>query len=214
MLKLWGRSNSLNVQKVLWLLGELELAFEHVPAGGDYGRLEEPEFRALNPHGRVPVIEDGETPVWESHSILRHLAERYGGPRFWPSIEQRASVLPWLDWQQTAFQPPFLTGLFWGYYRTPEAQRDWTAIRTAEAATAEHLVFLDAWLAEREYLAGSQLTLADVPLGTCLFRYFEMDLDHPEVPHVRAWYARLQARPAYREHVMQPFADLKGRLAY
>ncbi len=79
MLKVWGRRNSFNVQKVLWLIGELGLAHEHIPAGGDFGRLDEPSFRALNPHGRVPVIEDGDLAVWESHAILRYLAARYDG---------------------------------------------------------------------------------------------------------------------------------------
>src|SRR5262249_22632340 len=78
-----GRRNSFNVQKVLWLIGELGLAHEHIPAGGDFGRLNELTFRALNPHGRVPVIEDGDLAVWESHAILRYLAARYDRSRLW-----------------------------------------------------------------------------------------------------------------------------------
>src|SRR5262249_33978674 len=83
MLKVWGRRNSFNVQKVLWLVGELGLAHEHIPAGGSFGRLDEPSFRALNLHGRVPVIEDGNLAVWESHAILRYLAARYDRGRLW-----------------------------------------------------------------------------------------------------------------------------------
>lgn len=214
MLRVWGRRNSFNVQKVLWLVGELGLAYEHVPAGGDFGRLDEPDFRALNPHGRVPVIEDEGVAVWESHAILRHLAERYGASRFWPDLAARAAIEPWMDWHQTSFQPAFGAGLFWGWFRTPEAQRDWPAIRRAEAACAQHLGLIDAVLADRPYLAGEVLTLADIPLGTCLFRYFEMGLETPAVPRVRRWYARLAERPAYREHVMLRFEDLRGRLAF
>jgi glutathione S-transferase len=83
MLKVWGRRSSFNVQKVLWLIGELGLAHEHIPAGGDFGRLDEPSFRALNPHGRVPVIEDGDLAVWESHAILRYLAARHDRSGLW-----------------------------------------------------------------------------------------------------------------------------------
>src|ERR1700757_1853706 len=123
MAKVWGRRSSFNVQKVLWLIGELGLAHEHTPAGGDFGRLDEPSFRALNPHGRIPVIQDGELAVWESHAILRYLAARYGGDRFWPKEPAaRAPIDGWMDWQQTGLQPHFITGVFWGYYRTPEAQ--------------------------------------------------------------------------------------------
>jgi glutathione S-transferase len=214
MLKLWGRANSFNVQKVLWLLAELEVPFEHIPAGGRFGRLDEPGFAALNPHRRVPVLEDGDVAVWESHAVLRHLAERFGGPRWWPDVAARAAILPWMDWHAASFQVPFGAGLFWGFYRTPEPQRDLAAIRRAEADCARQLTFLDGWLAQRPYLAGDELTLADVPIGTCLFRYFEMGVAYPDVPNVQAWYARLRARPAYQAHVMQPFADLKGRLAF
>jgi glutathione S-transferase len=130
MLRVWGRRSSFNVQKVMWLIGELGLVHEHVDAGGSFGGLDAPDFLAMNPHGRVPVIRDGETVVWESHAILRYLAARAGAGRFWaddPAV--RARVDGWMDWSQTSLQPDFLMGVFWGFYRTPKAQRNWLAIR-------------------------------------------------------------------------------------
>lgn len=214
MLRVWGRRNSLNVQKVLWLVGELGLEHEHVPVGGDAGRLDDPEFRALNPFGKVPAIEDGEITVWESHAILRYLAARYGADRFWPETAARARIEPWMDWQQTTFQPAFLTGLFWGFFRTPEAERDWPAIRAAEAACAKHVLLLDSILADRAFLAGDDLTLADIPLGTCLYRYYGIEVARADAPNVARWYDRLRMRDAYQQHVMLPFEDLRGRLAF
>jgi glutathione S-transferase len=214
MLKVWGRRNSINVQKVLWLVGELGLEHEHVPAGGDFGRLDEPAFRRMNPHGLVPVLEDGPVSVWESHAILRYLAEAYGGPRFWPDLASRTRIAPWLDWHQTSFQPSFSMGLFWGYFRTPQDRRDEPAIRRHMEVCARELSRVDALLATQAYLAGDSLTLADVPLGTCLFRYYGMGLEVPALPNVERWYAELRARPAYQEHVMRPFEDLRGRLAF
>ncbi|TCS17404.1 glutathione S-transferase N-terminal domain-containing protein [Caulobacter sp. BK020] len=82
MLKLWGRRSSANVQKVLWLIGELDLPHDLIPAGGGFGGLDDPAFRAMNPHGKVPVIADGAVVVWESHAILRYLAATYGENRF------------------------------------------------------------------------------------------------------------------------------------
>jgi len=215
MLRVWGRNSSFNTQKVLWLVGELGLAHEHIPAGGDFGRLGEPGFRALNPHGRVPVIEDGDAVVWESHACLRYLAACYGRGVFWADDPaERARVDGWMDWSQTALQPDFLNGIFWGYYRTPEAQRDWPAINRSLARCAGHFTLLDRVLAGRSFLLGEQLSLADIPIGTSLYRYFELDIDHPELPHVRTWYERLQERPSYRQHVMLPFGELRGRLDY
>jgi len=140
MLKVWGRRSSFNVQKVLWLVGELGLAHAHIPAGGDFGRLDEPSFRALNPHGRVPVIEDGDLAVWESHAILRYLAARYDQRGLWSADPAaRARVDSWMDWSQSTLQPDFLMGVFWGYYRTPDSQR--TGLRSAGVSRAAPAIF-------------------------------------------------------------------------
>jgi len=215
MLKVWGRRSSFNVQKVLWLIGELGLAYEHIPAGGSFGPLDTPQFLAMNPHGRVPVIDDEGVVVWESHTILRYLAARFGGARWWPEDPAARSMAErWMDWSQTALQPDFLMGVFWGFYRTPDLQRDWPAIHAKIAACAAHFQLLDRMLERRRFLLGEDLTLADLPAGTALYRYFELEIERPAMPHVEAWYRRLQQRPAYRTAVMVPFDELRGRLAY
>jgi glutathione S-transferase len=215
MLKVWGRRSSINVQKVLWLVGELALEHEHIPAGGSFGRLDEPGFRALNPHGTIPLIEDGDAAIWESHSILRYLAARYGADSFWsedPAIRSQADR--WMDWYQATLAPAVIGGLFWGFYRTPEPQRNWKLIRQSVNRCAACFRLLDTELAERPYLAGASLSLGDIPAATSLFRYFSLDIPRPPLPNVEAWYARLQERPAYRAHVMVPFDELKGRLDF
>jgi glutathione S-transferase len=215
MLTIWGRRSSFNVQKAMWLIGELGIAHEHMPAGGDFGGLDTPEFLALNPHGHVPVIRDGATVVWESHAILRYLAAMYGGGRFWPeNSAQRAWADQWMDWSQTSLQPDFLNGVFWGFYRTPEHLRDARAVSASISRCAAHMHLLDRALADRPYLGGEELTLADIPAGAVLYRYFGLEIERPHVPNVEAWYARLQQRPAYRDHVMVPFDDLRGKLGY
>ncbi len=104
--------------------------------------------------------------------------------------------------------------MFWGFYRTPEAQRDWKAIDSSVALCSELMQIVDGVLATRPYLAGDRFTIGDIPLGSMLYRYFALEIDRPPLPHVEAWHGRLQSRPAYREHVMIPFDDLKGRLAF
>ncbi len=215
MLKVWGRRSSFNEQKVLWLVVELRLPHEHIDAGGRFGGLDTPGFLAMNPHGKVPVIDDDGTIVWESHTILRYLAARHGGGRWWPDDPAERSLAErWMDWSATTLQPDFLMGVFWGFYRTPETQRDLPAIRAKLAECSSHFQLLDRMLEGRGYLAGDQPTLADIPAGTALYRYFTLDIERPAVPNVAAWYRRLQARPAYRDNVMIPFEELRGRLAY
>ena len=214
MLRVWGRRNSFNVQKVLWLIGELGLDYEHIPAGGEFGKLNEPEFRQLNPHGRVPVLEHNGQAIWESHAILRYLAAQCG-EKFWPeSPGQRAIADGWMDWAQTSLQPSFLNGVFWNYFRTPAERRDWAKIRSALDNCDRLFKLLDDLLQQKEFLVGNQLSLADIPVGTHLFRYFELDIDRPDLPNVEAYYARLRERTAYRHHVMVPFEDLRGRLSF
>ncbi len=215
MLKIWGRRSSFNVQKALWLVGELELEHRHIPAGGSHGGLDDPAFLAMNPHGRVPVIDDDGTVVWESHAVLRYLAARYGEGRFWPADPAaRSQVDRWIDWAQTTLQPDFLLGVFWGFYRTPEGERNLPAVQRSLELCAAHFRLLDRWLADRPFMLGDDLTLADIPAGTSLYRYYELDIERPDAPNVEAWYRRLRERPPFREHVMVPFGELFGRLDF
>jgi glutathione S-transferase len=213
MLTIWGRRSSFNVQKVMWLVGELDLPHHHVEAGGRFGGLDDPAFLAMNPHGRVPVIRDGETTIWESHAILRYLAARYGGERFWPPDPAiRSQADRWMDWVHTTLQPDFLMGVFWGFYRTPADRRDWPAIRAALARCARGFAQLERALDGHAMLLGEDVSLADIPAGTALYRYFELEIERPALPNVERWYRTLSRRSAYREHVMVPFAELFGRL--
>lgn len=215
MLRIWGRRDAFNVQKVMWLVGELGLTHEHVPAGGAHGGLDDPAFLAMNPHGRVPVIDDDGVVVWESQAILRYLAARHGGPGFWSDDPaERSQADRWMDWSATTLQPDFLSGVFWGFYRTPEAQRDTAAVAARIAACARHMQLLDRALDGRPWLGGGRFGLADIPAGTNLFRYFGIPIERPRVPNVERWYRRLCERPAYREHVMLPFDHMFGRLSY
>jgi glutathione S-transferase len=144
MLTIWGRPSSFNTQKVLWLADELGLAYRHIRAGGSFGGLDRPEFLAMNPHGRVPVIDDDGTVVWESHAILRYLAARYGSGRFWrddPGERSRSDA--WMDWSQTRLQHDFLNGVFWGFYRTPEPLRDAGAVAKSLARCTADFRLLD-----------------------------------------------------------------------
>ena len=215
MLKVWGRRSSFNVQKVMWLVGELDLAHEHIDAGGSFGGLDAPDFLAMNPHGRVPVIADGDTIVWESHAILRYLAARDGKERFWSGDPvMRAGVDGWMDWSQTSLQPDFLGGVFWGFFRTPEDKRNGPAIRAALARCDAHFGKLDRLLEGRLFLLGDAPSLADITAGTSLYRYFELEIERQRLPNVERWYRTLQRRDAFRAHVMIPFEELRGRLDY
>lgn len=215
MLKIWGRRNSINVQKVMWAVAEMRLPHEHIPAGGLFGLLDSDEFGMMNPNRRVPVIDDGGTIVWESHAILRYLAARYGDGSMWPTDPSaRALSDLWTDWTLADLQPAFIGGVFWNFYRTPESQRNWPLIRQGIARSAILLQLFDRHLEGRAFVAGDDLTFGDIPPGAQLYRYFELDINRPSLPNVEAWYERLKARAGYRKHVMVAFDDLAGKLSF
>jgi glutathione S-transferase len=213
-LTLWGRLSSCNVQKAMWLLEELALPYAHVNAGGDFGGLDDPAYLAMNPHGRVPTLKDGEVVVWESEAILRYLAARYGAPALWSDdAAERAAVDQWLAWTAAALYRDWID-LFWARVRTPPERQDAETIEALRHRTADRYGFLDSQLAARPYIAGDAFSLADIAAGMTLYRWYEMPIERPALPRLEAWYARLRERPAYRKAVCIPFDDLRSKLAF
>lgn len=207
MLRVWGRTNSSNVMKVLWLLDELGLAAERIDAGGAFGRTGTPEYRAMNPLGLVPTLEEDGFSLFESNAILRYLCNAHApdNPLYPSAAQARGEVDAWLDFQQTALNGPQSIA-FWGLVRTPPDQRDNAAISGAVANAGRIWAILDGRLAQRPYVAGQDLTIADMAFGVHAHRWFVMPIARPDSPHLHAWYHRLLDRPAYRTHVAQPLS--------
>jgi glutathione S-transferase len=204
MLKIWGRTNSINVQKVMWTVAELGLAHERIDAGGAFGKLDTDAFGRLNPNRRIPCLEDGNLAVWESNAIVRYLAARYGSGSLWPEDPGTRSLADrWMDWQVTTLLPQ-LHVIFWGLIRTPEAARDMPAIEAAIQAIKPLWQLVDDQLARTPCLGGSTLTIGDIPLGCAYWRYRNITDDRPGLPHVERWYGQLAERPPFRQHVMLP----------
>jgi glutathione S-transferase len=204
MLRIWGRTNSINVQKVMWAVGELGLAHERIDAGGAFGGLDTEDYGARNPNRRVPTVEDDGVVVWESNACVRYLAARYGAGRLWPEdVRRRARADMWMDWQQTTLLAD-MTLVFLGLIRTPEAQRDQAAIKAAAERLGVTWRVLDEHLADRRFVAGDTLTIGDIPVGAACYRYYNLPIARPSLPNLEAWHERLKQRPAFREHVMLP----------
>ena len=206
MIEVFGRPNSVNVQKVLWCLDELEVPFERYDVGGLYGGNKEPDFLARNPTGLVPMISDDGFDLWESNAIVRYLAGRYGAGLLWPEDpESRALADKWMDYQLGTVFPAF-KGALLGLVRTAPEDQDPDAIAASARATAETLTVLDAHLGDREFVAGSSLTVGDVALGSTVYRWLNLEIERPPMPNLEAWHDRLGGRPAYRKNVMVSFA--------
>jgi len=214
MLKILGRPNSYNVQKVLWLLDELSLDYENIDIGSTAGDLDNKAFLALNPHGLIPVLQDEKLIVWESNTILRYLASKYGSELFWSNDPgHRSNYERWMDWELANLQPDFL-GLFWEYYRTPEKQRDAEKIQRFALRCQMNISLLNTILKESKYITGSVFSIADIVVGTSFYRYFNMGISVDDNSNVNNWYLRLSDRVSYQRKIAVPFEELMGRIKF
>jgi glutathione S-transferase len=206
MLKIWGRTNSVNVKKALWAAEELGLKYERIDAGMQFGVNNTPEYRKMNPTGLVPTIDDDGFVLWESHAIVRYLAAKHGAGSLWPGdLRVRADADRWMDWTHS-FSREFQRPVFWPLVRTPPEKRDLKAIGEAVRKCAELLAIPDAALAGKQYLAGNALTMGDIPLGCHVQLWMRLPIERPAQPNLTAWFDRLCTRAAFRKIVEIPLS--------
>jgi glutathione S-transferase len=205
VLEIWGRKNSINVQKVLWCCEELGLPYRRIDAGGAFGLTRDPEYLALNPNGLVPTISDDGFVLWESNAIVRYLSAKHEAGALWPGdIQRRARADQWMDWQLGLWAN--MRPVFIGLVRTPPEERDEASIEAFREKTAAAWEILDAHLADREYVTGPSFSAADIPLGATAYRWLQLDVERTPTPNLEAWHARLCDRPAFRRNVMLPLS--------
>ncbi|RQS14416.1 glutathione S-transferase family protein [Burkholderia sp. Bp8991] len=203
MITIWGRANSVNVQKVLWLCEEIALPYNRIDAGLQFGHNTEPAFLAMNPMGKVPTLVDGDFVLWESNSILRYLVMQYGGStKLYPAdAKARASIDRWLDWSLSSLQPAERP-VFWGSVRTPEARRDLAKIAIDATKVAELWKVLDVRLQGCKFIEGDTFTIADIVLGAFAKRWFGMPgIERAPLPNLERWYGLLATRPGFVKYV-------------
>ncbi len=204
MLKIWGRTNSINVQKVLWCCGELDIPFERIDAGLQFGVNNTPEYKAKNPNALVPLIEDDGFVLWESQAIVRYLARKHGLGSVCPEEEKVcADADRWMDWNATTVWPS-LRPIFWNLVRTPAEKRDMPLVEISRKGLAASMAILNAHLAGRTFVTGADFTIGDIPLGVSIHRWFHMNIARENLPNLATYYERLQARPAFAKYAGLP----------
>ncbi len=206
MLKLWGRVNSINVQKVLWALEELKVPYERVDAGMAFGVVNEPFYKKMNPNSRVPTIDDDGFVLWESNAIVRYLAAKHGAGTLCPSdVRQRADADRWMDWASLhanlAIGPVFV-----GLIRTPADKRNMAQIVADAEKIGPQFQVLEQGLEGRDYVAGNTFTMGDIVVGVNVWRWYALDVKRPKLPRIEAYHQRLKQRPAFQKHIMKPLS--------
>jgi glutathione S-transferase len=210
MLTVHGRKTSVNVQKVMWAVGELGLAHTRTDVGGPFGGLDTAAFGAMNPNRLVPVIDDNGFRLWESNAIVRYLAETYGRGGVAPEGRYAfAKADQWAEWGQSTLYGDIITTCFLQLIRTPAKDRNTALVNAAAERAGGKLGLIEAELQGKAFIAGDTLTIADIGIGSMMYRYINLPLKRPRLPNVEGWIKRLEERQAYREHVMVDFAAMK-----
>ena len=195
-LKIWGRMSSINVKKVVWAAQELGLDYERHEAGGVHGVVKTPAYIALNPNSQIPVMEDDDYVLWESNVITRYLCAKHSTGNLYPTdLQERFDAERWMEWQQTTANPASRNG-FWHLVRLPVDQRDPALVAQSNALVEPLMAMLDVHLARRNFMVGERFTMADIPLGCEVQRWFGLPQARQPRPHVERWFASLLARPA------------------
>jgi glutathione S-transferase len=204
MLKFYGRRSSINVQKALWTLTELDLEFKWFDPDGTFGTIDVPDYQTLNPNMRVPTLVDGDLILRQSNAIVRYLCRKHSQGDLHPSDAGDLAIADvWMDWQNTELQAT-ITPVFWGLIRAfPNTPDPDVMAANIEKLNATFKI-MEAMFGEGAYITGDKFTMGDIPVGAGVYRYMALDIEHPSLPRTEAYYARLQERPAYRDAIMTP----------
>jgi glutathione S-transferase len=205
MLKIWGRTTSSNVQKVLWTCAELDIPYDRVDHGGPFGGNRDPEYLRLNPNGLVPTVIDGDLVMWESNTICRYLCTTHpNGESLYPrDPAERTHVERWMDWQLSVIGAP-MGALLQGLIRSTPETRDPGVIEAARRRAIAAWEIVDDAVSTQPYLGGDSLSLAEIVMATHIYRWFNYAIERPTMPHLRAWYERFCDRPGFKAHVVMP----------
>lgn len=201
MLKIYGRPNSINVRKVLWMADEIGLAYTREDWGRGFRPTSEPEFLAVNPFGLVPVIDDSGFVLRESNSIVRYLATKHGRDDLYPKeAKERARVEAWMDWSISDLNSAIRPVFFALVVKLP-AHQDPKSLEAGIGEWSKQMAVLDRHLASGgPYVMGTSFTIADIPVGLAVNRWFSIDFKKPEFAALGVYYETLSKRPAYRAH--------------
>ena len=202
MIRLFGRQDSTNVRKILWCLYELELNFEHIPAGGEFGITQTPEYLALNPNGLVPCLVDNGFVLWESNTILRYLAEKYGqGTLYIAEPYQRYQTEKWLDWCLGTISPLFRI-LILNSLKLPAEHRDPKLLAQALQDFKAKIHILDQQLAKQSFIGGDTFSIADIAIASYWISFKKLPIEHQqfnEFTQIKTWFEYISTRQALRQ---------------
>jgi glutathione S-transferase len=194
MIRVLGRATSGNVQKVIFLLEELGLAYVREDYGRQFNNTNTDEYRKLNPNMKVPTLVDGDMVSWESNTILRYLSALHAPQLHGGTAAEKTQVERWMDWMLASLNTPYVA--IFKDAKKPAAERspDFDAQKNDLIA---QLKILEGHIAGKPWFALGRMTLADIALAPVVKRCLEFPIDRPAMPELERWIRAVEARPAF-----------------
>lgn len=194
MIRLLGRSTSGNVQKVLFILEEIGVKYTREDYGRQFNNTQTPEYKKLNPNAKVPTLIDGDTVIWESHTILRYLAALHKPALTGSTPAEKSYVERWMDWLLASLNTPYVAVFKDSKNEPAKRAADFDA---QSADLIAQLKILEGHIAGKANFALDRLTLADIALSTIVKRCLEFPIERPDFPELTRWMKSIEARPAF-----------------
>lgn len=193
-MKVLGRKTSGNVQKVMFLLEELKQPYEREDYGRQFNNTQTPDYLSKNPNAKVPTLVDGSLVIWESNTILRYIATKAKSNLYPADAAKRTHVERWMDWQLASLNNPYLAMFKESKLEPAKRSADFAA---QEKDLGAQLSILDKTMGK--WVAGDEMTLADICLAPIVHRCLRFGVQLPELPNVKKWDATISARDAFKK---------------
>ncbi len=161
-------------------------------------------YLKLNPNGKVPVLKDGDFVIWESMAINHYLAEKYKPALLGKTVQEKGIIQQWSTWSLVELQPPLVDMIIQLMF-TPEDKRDMNIVKKAQDKIPPMLKILDSYLANKSYIVGAEISVADFNVGSVVNICLGMKMDMAPYPNIQKWMGQLQARPSFKK-----FAELRS----
>ena len=194
MIEVLGRKTSGNVQKVLFMLGEMGAEYERKDYGRQFGNTKTDEYLAMNPTAKVPTLTDGDTVIWESNTILRYLAATGAQDLTGSTPAQSTQVERWMDFLLAAINVGYMAAFKGSKLEASERPAGFGA---QVGDLHAQMAILDGHVTGKQFFALDKLTIADIALAPIIGRCLNFPLDRPAMPGLESWHNAIAQRPAY-----------------
>ena len=205
MIQLYGRRNSINVQKVSWALCELNLEFKWHDEHGKFGTVNVENYEKLNPQMIVPALDHNGTIINQSNSIVRYLYRKHTDVYEISKAEDIAIAEQWMEFQATDLQLN-MTPIFWGLVRNPPEDRDQDLIDKNIVLLNKKFEIFDNFLSDREFILNNNFGMSDIIMGVATYRYNSLPIERPNLVNLQNWYKKISSRNCFKKNILGTFS--------